>query len=75
MSIYNKFFLFSRNDACAIEMEEYVVVAGGTESKTVLKFNQDGYVEALPAMNGKHTGPACGHYYNALDELVSNNIN
>ena len=67
------FIIIYRENACAIEMEEYVVVAGWGDSRTVLKLNQDGFVEYLPGMNDRHNGPAaCGHYYTALEELVSN---
>ena len=66
---YNvKLTYFDIRWACAIEMEDKVIITGGAlslgfvASDKAIVYNDDGFVEELPALRIKRWGHGCGHY-------------
>jgi len=57
-------------NACSIQLRDYVVITGGYQSKAVYKYNDIGFVAALPSMNSNRAFHGCGYYYNNNDQLV-----
>ena len=69
-------FLLIFSVACAIELEDSVVVTGGrdisvTNLATVQVYNNDGPQEQLPDLLTPRRGHACGHYVDSDDRVVS----
>ena len=63
------YFFLSR--ACAIQLDDYVVITGGSETwKKVVKYNENGWVEDLPDLINARYYHSCSHYYDG-DVLVS----
>jgi len=64
-------------NACAIQLDEYVVITGGQQSRVnlhgasfVTKYDTNGWIEDLPELNTGRLGHGCAHFYNNLNELV-----
>ena len=67
-------FIFSR--ACAIELEDRVVVTGGYLGSlgslaTVQVYTSEGPQEQLPSLLTSRDGHACAHYLDNQDRVVS----
>ena len=64
--------LLLRSNACAIEMENSVIITGGYYSYTrVARYNHDGYLEDLPGLITGRSDHACGHYIDTQNNIVS----
>ena len=62
--------------ACAIELEDTVVVTGGDYPSvpTVQVYNIDGHQEQLPDMIRPRSSHACGYYVDSSDRVVSRGV-
>jgi len=59
------------NEACAIELDDKVIVTGGVKnSLTVSVYNTAGWVEDLPNMQQGRFDHGCGHFINSNNEMV-----
>merc|ERR1719342_514219 len=57
--------------ACAIKLDDYFVITGGSPSvTTVSKYDKNGWVMDLTSMNTGRRFHACGHYYSDANELI-----
>ena len=57
-------------DACAIPVEDFVIITGGARTKTIVtKYDMLGNDEDLPNLNVGRRSHGCGKFYND-DELV-----
>jgi len=61
-------------NACAIQLDEYVVITGGQlnlhGASFVTKYDTNGWIEDLPELNTGRLNHGCAHFYNNLNELV-----
>jgi len=61
-------------NACAIQLDEYVVITGGQlnlhGASYVTKYDKNGWIEDLPELNTGRFSHGCAHFYNNLNELV-----
>ena len=72
--IYKKVFTDSCRQACAIELEEMVVISGGVyiqDERTVSVYTIEGRQRDLPKLNKGRWHHGCGHYQNSDNEMVS----
>ena len=59
--------------ACAIELEEVVVLTGGVETLTrATVYTDAGFLRDLPPLNHERHNHGCGHYVNQDLDTVSN---
>ena len=67
-------FSDSYRQACAIELEEMVVISGGVyiqDERTVSVYTIEGWQRDLPKLNKGRWFHGCGHYQNSDNEMVS----
>jgi len=61
-------------NACAIQLDEYVVITGGQlnlhGASYVTKYDKNGWIEDLPELNTGRFSHGCAHFYSNLNELV-----
>ena len=58
------------SEACAIELDDKVIVTGGVKnSLTVSVYNTVGWVEDLPKMQQGRFDHGCGHFINSNNEM------
>ena len=58
------------SEACAIELDDKVIVTGGVHnSLTVSVYNSAGWVEDLPNMQQGRFDHGCGHFINGNNEM------
>ena len=69
--LFYEYFIFS--DACTIQLEDWVVVTGGTDRdyKTVSIYDVNGWVEDLPDLNQARDEHGCGYYVDSNNDIVS----
>ena len=67
VSFYSNF-----SDACAIKLDDYVIITGDGTShfSKVSKYDMNGWVENLPNLIYGRVNHGCGHYYTDANELV-----
>ena len=64
--------IFISSLACAIELEDRVVVTGGSRSgATVQVYTLSGAQEQLPSLQTGRRSHACAHYLDRQDRVVS----
>ena len=61
------------SDACTIQLEDWVVVTGGTDrpDSTVSVYDVNGWVEDLPDLNQGRDEHGCGYYVDSSNNIVS----
>ena len=66
----------SSGGACSIQLEETVIITGGTLALTMTRvtvYNTEGYVEDLPNLNEARSDHGCGHFVNTDNQVVRGN--
>ena len=59
------------SDACAIELDDKVIVTGGRDTLTRVEvYNIHGWIMGLPDLQTGRCGHGCGHYINADEKIV-----
>ena len=73
---YLTLILTQSSEACAIELEDWVVVTGGhgpsSYTRYVKLYNISGFVLDLPDLNQGRWDHGCGHYLDNNNEIVRN---